>query len=609
MARLNDLPTTLDSIESLKRRFIRQNREIARANSVQSIRIRTLEAEVSHLLAENVTLREGIISVNHELDRYRTGTHFENRINTLRERFESGLGELSALVKDLNKLPSQYRDNGVRAVKENRAGQEEETKRISPRSLLRLSEDETMLEDGGCLPAIPEDRVYAPDVGEQAEEEILQDDDIIEPVQVMNDVESTEKRSEPEPLAKGRDVLTSTNVSSDESHLTWATKKSTVADVLEKVRPINTRPKRRDSSLVQSLVSKKDIEIDRDVAPPATIAGAKRKFDAQECEALPQDTQEHDEFQYTLSKKPQNQLPNDIGVGAENQADPISVGKENLKSRVDPVKSRRALGPKNVNFNPRSTTKKAAHDSVAVEKRKAPGRKRTETRNTRHKTLDQLTDPKAEVLIRDEVPLLNNPVEISLDDQSHDLLPKETISESVNSLDKPSYSEHQPITHSERQAQRPRPSRRSRGSVNYAEPSLRGKMRRPTEDLVDAVAERTTKRLSRSQNDPIDDLQSEQQSIGIDINPSSSASSQSYPNNIFDLSASNLEGKQSLHDSNYTSDTDTDTERQWSNNEQRARSMRAPTPDPSIRPVRQSRRNSLNPNHRGDMNSVAHISA
>ncbi|KAF3492070.1 shugoshin C terminal domain-containing protein [Arthroderma uncinatum] len=604
MARLNDLPTSSDSIESLKRRFIRQNREIARANSVQSIRIRTLEAEVSHLLAENVTLREGIISANHELERYRTGTHFENRINTLRERFESGLGELSALVKDLNKLPSQYCDVGERVAKEDRVEKEGEIKRISPRSLLRLSEDEAMLEDGGCLPAIPEDGVYAPDADERIEEEIIQEDDDMEPVQAMDNIESTERK--PEARTQEQDVsVTSKNTPSDESRFPWATRENTVAEILEKVRPINTRPKRRDSSLVQTLVSKKDVEVDRDAAPPATVAGSKRKFDAQECDALPQDKQEQDKFQYTLFKKAQRQLSNEIGVGAENEADPISTGKESLKPRADLAKSRRALGPKNVNFNPRSTTKKVVQDSVAVEKRKGSGRRKTETRNTsRPKTSDQPTDTKPEVFIREDVPLFNHPVEISLDD--HD--PVEKTSESTNSLDKPLYSEYQPTTTSERHAQRPRPSRRSRGPINYAEPSLRGKMRRPTEDLVDAVAECTTKRLSRSQNDLVDDLQSEQRAIRVDINPNLSKGNQSstLAHNIFDLSTSSPDGKLSMGgDSNYTSDNDTDTDGTWSSREHRARSMRAPTPDPSIRPVRQSRRQSSNPNYRVE----AHISA
>ncbi|EEQ28518.1 hypothetical protein McanMca71_007125 [Microsporum canis] len=600
MARLNDLPTTLDSIESLKRRFIRQNREIARANSVQSIRIRTLEAEISHLLAENVTLREGIISANHELEQYRSGSHFEKRINTLRERFESGLGELSALVKDLNKLPTQYFDNSASTLKEGNVGKEGETKRISPRSLSRLSEDNAMLEDGSCLPAIPEDRVYAPEIDKEAEEEVALEDDGIEPLQPMDDVELNEEKLEMEAATKER----------DQPHLPCATKDSTVEAVLEKVRPINTRPKRRDSSLFQTLMSKKDVEVDQDSSPVRTVAGSKRKFDAQECEALPQEKQRKDEFQYTVIKKAYTQLPGDIGTGAENEPDPMSVGKESLKNFAEPAKSRRALEPKNVNFNPRSTVKKVVHDNVAAEKRKLSGRKKKEARNSRSRSSGLLKTAKEDVLISEDAPPFNGPVEISLNDQSQDGLSSENTPKLENGLDKQWHSEYQPTTtNSERQARGARPSRRSRGPINYAEPSLRGKMRRPTEDLVDAVAEHMTKRLSRSQYDHTDGLQNELQATKASVKTSLPKVNHvdAIGDKVLDLSTSSPEGKQSLEDNNCSSDNDTDTEREWLNKEQRARSMRAPTPDPSIRPVRQSRRNSSHPNYRLEVNSMAHI--
>ena len=48
------------------------------------------------------------------------------------------------------------------------------------------------------------------------------------------------------------------------------------------------------------------------------------------------------------------------------------------------------------------------------------------------------------------------------------------------------------------QTARMRPSRRSRGAVSYAEPNLRDKMRRPTKELVDAVAGERYRRISKA---------------------------------------------------------------------------------------------------------------
>ncbi|EFQ98937.1 shugoshin C terminal domain-containing protein [Nannizzia gypsea CBS 118893] len=593
MARLNDLPTTLDSVESLKRRFIRQNREIARANSVQSIRIRTLEAEVSHLLAENITLREGIISANNELEQYRSGTHFEKRINSLRERFESGLGELSALVKNLNKLPSQFCENSAPALKGDPPEKEEETKRITPRNRLRLSEDNALLDDGSYMPAIPEDRAYAPEVNEEAEEEEErpQRDDVVEEFRPIDNVEVPETGSEVD--ARTRDQ--------EEPHLPCATNENSVADVLRKVRPINTRPKRRDSSLVQTLISKKDVDTDSDVAV-LTVAGSKRKLEAQDFENLPQAKQQKDEFQYTLTKKAPNKLPDDIGTGAENEPGVMSVSKEGIRSCTGPAKSRKALEPKNVNLNPKSTMKKVAHDNLASEKRKASGRRKTEGgRNPRRRASDLLTNAKTEVIVSEDAPPLNKPIEITLDDQSQDTVPSEIFIDSTDGHDNHLYSEFQSTSTIEGQAQRSRPSRRSRGPVNYAEPSLRGKMRRPTEDLVDAVADHTIKRLSRSYNDHIDAIET-----GL---PAKSSIAKNVTKMDDRDGCEDKDLEEVIEESSYSSENDTDTDGTWSNRGQRARSMRAPTPDPTTRPVRHSRRNSSHPNYRLETNPMAHIPA
>ena len=60
------------NFDEVKRRFIRQNRELAKNNSSQSLRIRSLEVEVSKLLADNLDLREHILGLENELHNART---------------------------------------------------------------------------------------------------------------------------------------------------------------------------------------------------------------------------------------------------------------------------------------------------------------------------------------------------------------------------------------------------------------------------------------------------------------------------------------------------------------------------------------------------------
>ncbi|KAK9459416.1 uncharacterized protein V1516DRAFT_687170 [Lipomyces oligophaga] len=65
MARLADSVNATDSVEAVRRRYLRQNRELARVNSTYSTRITSLEAKVTELVAENLTLRQQLIALQH----------------------------------------------------------------------------------------------------------------------------------------------------------------------------------------------------------------------------------------------------------------------------------------------------------------------------------------------------------------------------------------------------------------------------------------------------------------------------------------------------------------------------------------------------------------
>lgn len=62
----HNLPPAADFAE-VKRRFTRQNRELAKNNSTQSLRNRSRELEVSKLLSDNPDLREQVLSSQNEL--------------------------------------------------------------------------------------------------------------------------------------------------------------------------------------------------------------------------------------------------------------------------------------------------------------------------------------------------------------------------------------------------------------------------------------------------------------------------------------------------------------------------------------------------------------
>lgn len=137
----------------MKRRFIRQNREIARANSIQSARIRTLESEVSRLVTENVTLRDEISWLNRELEKRQGSERFDNQVFAVKEKLEAKLVELSALVTDLSSLPQKR-------IHTNSANQASGSPSLSLSPAIVRPGQNPLVEDEDRLPVILEDKNY-----------------------------------------------------------------------------------------------------------------------------------------------------------------------------------------------------------------------------------------------------------------------------------------------------------------------------------------------------------------------------------------------------------------------------------------------------------------
>ncbi|KAK6499247.1 hypothetical protein TWF506_003874 [Arthrobotrys conoides] len=107
MAKLSstNLQPGLDDLESLKRRYQRQNRELARANSTQQQTISALNTEISQHSTENLRLRAEIISLRKQLDEKDAQglTPVSAKAKTL---LQEKLAEITGLINELS-------DNGV----------------------------------------------------------------------------------------------------------------------------------------------------------------------------------------------------------------------------------------------------------------------------------------------------------------------------------------------------------------------------------------------------------------------------------------------------------------------------------------------------------------
>jgi hypothetical protein len=231
--------------------------------------------------------------------------------------------------------------------------------------------------------------------------------------------------------------------------------------------------------------------------------GAKRKLSTREDEdgtnnAKPTETSP-DDFKYTRRTIEEQSQPKTSGA-AEKQTSKtqrefaVARGVHREKtSSATPLNTRRALGPKTANTDvvnsPKKNPKQVLSDDISSEKgeivKKDHSKERPRERKAVPLRIKSTSEPIVTTTNIDPEP--ETPAAPDL------FSPPASGSSAIRaeSRDTPPPPDLGPGIEGQR------PSRRARGSVSYAEPNLRDKMRRPTKELVDAVTgEGKAQRLS-----------------------------------------------------------------------------------------------------------------
>ena len=141
----------------VRRKYSRQNKEIARINSTQCVRIRNLENEVSRLLAENLGLREQILRLQTEADS-RSSQELVHYVNAIKSNLEAKLLELGTLVTTLGDIPPPIKKTSTKERKMVRPSLTQSPDQKNWKNMCTLSEA-VGLQDGK-LPPILEDKSY-----------------------------------------------------------------------------------------------------------------------------------------------------------------------------------------------------------------------------------------------------------------------------------------------------------------------------------------------------------------------------------------------------------------------------------------------------------------
>ncbi|KAI9811465.1 MAG: hypothetical protein M1827_005448 [Pycnora praestabilis] len=514
MARLNEpQPPPLESLDALKRRFIRQNREIARANSTQSLRIRNLEAETSRLLSENISLREQNINLQNAAGKNQTTCLLDN-VTAVKDELQAKVKELSSLIEGLGGIHNVVQGTNLSQRSENvhRKPAKQSPEQRQWKNAFALS-DATGNQDGK-LPAIVEGKAF-PRRTLDAEEllGIVSDP--------ANSTESPDLG--PPPIAH---FVEEDPIKFDPGQRpTERRARLDGADEETFALPANleTRKKRRDSITIPKSKSSSRFEL-KATQPPGNVpnpaeatlaqplkAGAKRKLDVRDDKQRTDTTSdaEPDGFQFNRRTGPSNEsnqkaTPNSIDSKVSRKiSQDLATARGVMRDKHKPtpelsqVPERRALGPKSVNADPSSPLKKNSAtitDKIADLKKDAAKKAGSRERNRdRIPTVTAFNPQKAHEQAQEPVDIHADDVEIPPETPAGlDLLSPGSSKPSTarpESRDTPPPPDLNPSTSTAGGANvGGRAARRASASVNYAEPRLNVKMRRPTKELMDAVS-------------------------------------------------------------------------------------------------------------------------
>ncbi|TVY17869.1 Shugoshin [Lachnellula arida] len=479
MARLNEVPAPTESIESLKRKFMRQNRDIARTNSTQSLRIRNLENEVSRLLAENLGLNEQIIRLANQLENgkaQRTVDHTE----VVKSQLEAKLLEIGALITSLGDVPPRKKrtSQGGRTTQASPSTSPDQKKW---KNMCTLSE--AVASQEGRLPPILEDKAYPRQTLEHHE--------------LVNLVSEADARGDTTDSPEIGPPPVSQFVDEDpvKIDLPKRGRKNDLEDLtgLDPAQSVNLEQRRKRKESLGPNEPQHTSNTQATQEPQANTGslktGAKRKFsvrDDEEQQPVSQPIQQSpDDFKFTrvssedrAKNKPVPQSENSGPKSARELAVPRGAPREKRSSTTGTTTTtRKALAPKSVNESPRKSGKPPVQLDVKAAKAEVP-----KFNLEKDRTRDRNPEP---VIIKPQNEPLAETIEVELEPETpagldiFSPLSSQPSTARVESRDTPP----PPELHTEGQ----RPSRRARGAVSYAEPSLRDKMRRPTKELVDAV--------------------------------------------------------------------------------------------------------------------------
>ncbi|PTB63805.1 hypothetical protein BBK36DRAFT_1125107 [Trichoderma citrinoviride] len=456
MARLNEVPVPTESLETLRKKMLRQNRELAKTNNIRALRIRELENECACMLSENLELRSRILELEKQVED-NEARRIADHAMAIKAKLESQLTEWGTLIAGL--------------------GLEPPAKRHSP--MIKRRAKQTMSFSAS-----------RPSPSQRRLRDIARD---IEELGPIAEARSNPRRSmNPEQIMALRSEA---NAEAESPELgPPPMSKYIEEDPIKVDSPSRSRPVESSDDALTSSAKTKRLEppIARTTVETAPVqpikAGSKRKFGAR-------DDSENIEPQKTTDENSLDRIPagkrllHDKGDAARDFAKMRKKSQLELSENV-----RKPLAAKSTNDDiinsPKKLlkTKPSVGDEIATAKLNAATKPKAPVGRPRLKPKNPL--PAA----AEPVPILTiEPQETTVEicdlaapiREPALLMPSSPVA--TEGPEGSRVGDTPPPADISSNGETSRPSRRNRTTISYTEPNLRAKMRRPTKELFDAV--------------------------------------------------------------------------------------------------------------------------
>lgn len=114
-------PLADSSCDAVRRKLLRQNRDLARANSTHLLRIRTLEAQNAQLMSDKLTLEGRIIALEQQPEPDSEAHRIADHAIDMRTQLEARLLQCVEMLGELGTAPPRKRHANARQRRESTA--------------------------------------------------------------------------------------------------------------------------------------------------------------------------------------------------------------------------------------------------------------------------------------------------------------------------------------------------------------------------------------------------------------------------------------------------------------------------------------------------------